>query len=237
MDAIAGDGASPFDLLPNELVEIPIKMVLADLSPSEKTEFLIGVIAKVSARFRTFTALNGEVWIKGDEKSTRKVIQEFANDRIHRLKIEYQGDVTISPLDMFTIAAKCPKLEYLSIFPCPRAAIQYSPRLVNIKIYSPENPPENPFKNLYKKFTNMKLRHVSKVREDFRKDFRECIELRPSGSIKMPFWPNFIEPWTSLKELRLSMVEIGSVRGFELHHSLPNLEYLQIGDTKVIQYT
>ena len=42
---------TPFELLPNEMAEIPIKMAMAKMHrPLQKYEFLANVIAKISTR-------------------------------------------------------------------------------------------------------------------------------------------------------------------------------------------
>ena len=42
---------APFELLPNEMAEIPIKMAMAKMHrPLQKYEFLANVIAKISTR-------------------------------------------------------------------------------------------------------------------------------------------------------------------------------------------
>ena len=46
------EDSSPFDMLPNEVVEIPIKMALKRMNTQEKYDFLVEVLPKVSRRFR-----------------------------------------------------------------------------------------------------------------------------------------------------------------------------------------
>ena len=42
---------APFELLPNEMAEIPIKMAMAKMHrPLQKYEFLANVIARISSR-------------------------------------------------------------------------------------------------------------------------------------------------------------------------------------------
>ena len=44
-------GMAPFELLPNEMAEIPIKMAMAKMHrPLQKYEFLANVIARISSR-------------------------------------------------------------------------------------------------------------------------------------------------------------------------------------------
>ena len=44
-------GMAPFELLPNEMAEIPIKMAMAKMNrPLQKYEFLANVIARISTR-------------------------------------------------------------------------------------------------------------------------------------------------------------------------------------------
>ena len=51
---------APFELLPNEMAEIPIKMAMAKMHrPLQKYEFLANVIAKISTR-ETSERTNGE---------------------------------------------------------------------------------------------------------------------------------------------------------------------------------
>ena len=51
---------APFELLPNEMAEIPIKMAMAKMHrPLQKYEFLANVIAKISTR-QTSERANGE---------------------------------------------------------------------------------------------------------------------------------------------------------------------------------
>ena len=51
---------APFELLPNEMAEIPIKMAMAKMHrPLQKYEFLANVIAKISTR-KTSDRANGE---------------------------------------------------------------------------------------------------------------------------------------------------------------------------------
>ena len=55
-----GAGMAPFELLPNEMAEIPIKMAMAKMHrPLQKYEFLANVIAKISTR-ETSERANGE---------------------------------------------------------------------------------------------------------------------------------------------------------------------------------
>ena len=51
---------APFELLPNEMAEIPIKLAMAKMHrPLQKYEFLANVIAKISTR-QTSERANGE---------------------------------------------------------------------------------------------------------------------------------------------------------------------------------
>ena len=44
-------GMAPFELLPNEMAEIPIKMAMAKMhKPLQKYEFLANVVARISTR-------------------------------------------------------------------------------------------------------------------------------------------------------------------------------------------
>ena len=46
-----GEGmASPFDVLPNELIELTIKMAMGNMNTQERHDFLVKVIAKVSLK-------------------------------------------------------------------------------------------------------------------------------------------------------------------------------------------
>ena len=46
------EDSSPFDMLPNEVVEIPIKMALKRMNTQERYDYLVEVLSKVSRRFR-----------------------------------------------------------------------------------------------------------------------------------------------------------------------------------------
>ena len=67
-------GLAPFELLPNEMAEIPIKMAMANMhKPLQKYEFLVNVVAKISTRFMTL-ALN--------------LMQELTVERPPRMRLE-----------------------------------------------------------------------------------------------------------------------------------------------------
>ena len=67
-------GLAPFELLPNEMAEIPIKMAMAKMhKPLQKYEFLVNVVAKISTRFMTL-ALN--------------LMQELTVERPPRMRLE-----------------------------------------------------------------------------------------------------------------------------------------------------
>merc|ERR1711992_22116 len=67
-------GMAPFELLPNEMVEIPIRMAMAKMHrPLQKYEFLANVIAKISTRFMTLAL---------------KLMQELTVERPPRMRQE-----------------------------------------------------------------------------------------------------------------------------------------------------
>ena len=67
-------GMAPFELLPNEMAEIPIKMAMAKMNkPLQKYEFLCNVVAKISTRFATLAL---------------KLMQELTVPRPPRMRFE-----------------------------------------------------------------------------------------------------------------------------------------------------
>ena len=67
-------GMAPFELLPNEMAEIPIKMAMAKMNkPLQKYEFLCNVVAKISTRFATLAL---------------KLMQELTVQRPPRMRLE-----------------------------------------------------------------------------------------------------------------------------------------------------
>ena len=170
---------SPFEMLPDNLAEIPIKMAVNGMHPSERTSFLVNDLAKASTRFQALSALKS-LWknyigITGRTQYVRHVIQHYVNDDTTEIIITPApgiGPTILSPEDVTTLAARCPKLRSFSLI-----------------------------------------------------------------GAKLELWPDFVSPWTSLKVLFLLHREyegygIKHDKLFEnvkLHHSLPNLEQLIIG--------
>ena len=112
-------GMSPFELLPPEVAEITIRMVMKNLDYRERHLYLVDVLAQVSTRFKALAALKslwqGIVWIHGDESLIRKVIGEFLGDGTTALHLFGRGNAMISGDDIHSVANKCLKLEYLGI--------------------------------------------------------------------------------------------------------------------------
>ena len=113
-------GMSPFEMLPPEIAEIPIKMVMRG-DRNDNHDFLVDVIAKVSARFKALAASKslwrGLVDIKADtSEKMQQVVQEFLNDATINLTFNGNQDMpTICGGDIVKIATKCPKLKKLTI--------------------------------------------------------------------------------------------------------------------------
>ena len=130
----------PFDLLPNEVALIPIKMAMRSVNEESefgRHDFLVDVIAKVSEQFKTLAKVKslwtGEVWIEGDREKIRFVIREFLGDGVTHLHLRgVHGDneagrhgipflylsatfTTISGKDLSAIAKHCPNLRTLSL--------------------------------------------------------------------------------------------------------------------------
>ena len=169
---------SPFEMLPNNLAEIPIQMVLSGIK-HERDVFLIEDLAKISSRFKVLVALKslwkGNVVINGRTEHKKQVIRQYVNDNTTNICIAclFEPD-TLLPSDITTLATRCPNLSRLSL-----------------------------------------------------------------SAIRLELWPDFASPWTSLKKLRLLQVRAELVtagwgvnpnlfNNVELHQSLPNLEEFSI---------
>ena len=75
---------SPFEMLPDNLSEISIRMVLNGTSQFERNNFLVEDLAKVSSRFKALAALKslwkGNVGIYGRTEYMKQTIRQYVND-------------------------------------------------------------------------------------------------------------------------------------------------------------
>ena len=111
---------SPFEMLPDNLSEISIRMVLNGTSQFERNNFLVEDLAKVSSRFKALAALKslwkGHVAIFGRTEHRNWVIRQYVNDGTTSVSITaYIGQQSLLAKDISTLAAKCPKLSTLNL--------------------------------------------------------------------------------------------------------------------------
>ena len=164
-----------FEKLPDEVAAIPIKMAVDSMGTTDREDFLLDVIAKVSTRFKTLAShkslWKGFVSVYGDEKKMRQVICELLNDGITGLSLGGGSFETISANDIITMAAKCPGLKLLDI-----------------------------------------------------------------TSKRVESWPTFAVPWMSLKSLILFACHMSAnmFLQVELHRNLPHLETFDIRCSQVL---
>ena len=188
---------SPFERLPDNLAEIPIRMAMSGIHPFKKTDLLLDDLAKVSTRFKALAGLKslwkGHVAICGPQHM-KQVIHQYVNDGTTNATIvtarRAPTPATLSANDISTLAARCPKMSRLCL--------------------------------------------ISTLAARCPKMSRLCL-----GGLKLEIWPYFTSPWTSLKKLiliqnRSELVALGrhiSANMFvnvELHQSLPNLEEFNV---------
>ena len=117
-------GLAPFEMLPDELAEIPIRMAMKHKRNTEYN-YLVDTIAKVSSRFKNFATCKSlwkePVFIsttgETGDKNIKELTQEFFHDDMKVLTLTGIGtNPTISAHDIKNIALKCPKLRDLGIF-------------------------------------------------------------------------------------------------------------------------
>jgi len=111
---------APFELLPNEMAEIPIKMAMAKMHrPLQKYEFLANVIAKISTRFMTLAL---------------KLMQELTVERPPRMRQEGKRGWMVEYFkDNQDIAI--PEVQYnqtVYVFRCERSTVRVSGKCKSI---------------------------------------------------------------------------------------------------------
>ena len=101
---------SYFDLLPDEIVIMIVKMVVSD-KEKKKHDYVVDVIGNISKRFlrlaRDKSLWVGEIWIHGDNMKIRKVIHNFLSDGVTTLYLS--GGNGMLHRDIKTIFEICPK--------------------------------------------------------------------------------------------------------------------------------
>ena len=114
-------GFAALEMLPNEVAEIPIKMLLNNLKVYRRHDYLVDVIAKVSTRLKNLATSKslwkGTVYVKGNREKMKQVINEFLNEDVTNLVISIilVNERFMSAEDILDIFSQCPKLTVLKM--------------------------------------------------------------------------------------------------------------------------
>ena len=227
--------SSPFDFIPNEILEITIKMVMKNMNTQEKYNFLTEVLPKVSRRFKAI-ANDKPMW-KGvspfeklpDSLAEIPLRMVLTSVHLHR-RSQYLVEELAKVSSRFKALASLKSLwtGHVVIMGDPdhkKKVIRHyvNNGTTNITLSAIGRPPG-------------KLKP-----QDLITLAAKCPNLNELTFrvMTMDFWPDFASPWTSLKKLSIfyalpDFVALGYAANpelfanIELHRSLPHLEELTI---------
>ena len=226
--------SSPFDFIPNEILEITIKMVMNNMNTQEKYNFLTDVLPKVSRRFKAI-ANDKPMW-KGvspfeklpDTLAEIPLRMVLTSVRLHRRSQYLVGDLAM-------VSSRFKALASLKSLWTGDIVIMGEPDHKKKVIRHYVN-------NGTTSITLSAAQEPDKLKpKDLIKLSVECPNLNQLTfkAMTVDFWPDFASPWISLKKLSIchappASVDIGWVvrpdlfMYVKLHHSLPHLEELNI---------
>ena len=230
--------SSPFDFIPNEILEITIKMVMKNMNTQEKYNFLTDVLPKVSRRFKAI-ANDKPMWkgVSPFEKLPDTLAEIPLRMVLTSVHLHSRSRYLVG--DLAKVSSRFKALASLKSLWTGHIVIMGVPdhKKKVIRHYVNDGT------------TNITLSAIGHPDKLNPKDLITLAAKCPNLSkltfkaMTLDFWPDFASPWTSLK--RLTIIHAlpaflhSSVPGgyfvnpelfanVELHRSLPNLEELYI---------
>ena len=215
---------SSFDTLPNEVVEIPIKMAMTDMNTQERYNFLVGVIPKVSNRFKDFAAQRS-MW---KEFAPFEMLPNDVAETIIKMAISDMGFLASHNFLIDVIAKVSSRFQALATLKSlwkGQIAIRGDERKVEIAIEEFLNHGTTSLVILSQQGTTLLAESLVTLPI-------KCPELEKLGMGLayggLRSWPKFNVPLTSLKRLYVEGTDNNLFENVELHHSLPNIEYIRL---------
>ena len=230
---------APFEMLPNEVIMIPIKMAMGQMNTQQQLNFLREVLPNVSKRFKTVSTLK-PLW-KGfspfellPDSVASKIIRGAMADLSHERKAVFLVDV---------MARVSTRLKYVSCFPSVVSQVNLGGNMEVdgdtdeikwfLKDFLREGMTGLRFKNRVDFLLNNRAANSTSISTNEITDMaKKCPKLKnlETWSIDMGIWPQFSQPWASLTSLKLIEIHqtISLFDGVELHQSLPNIETIHI---------
>ena len=218
-----------FDTLPNEIVEIPIKMAMRDMNNTqERYDFLAEVIPKVSKRFRDIAAQKS-MW------QDFSPIEMLPNDVAEVIiKMAMKNQIRINPFTHSFLIDVISKVSsrfkaWAALKPLWKGAVYMEGNDREI---------EQALEYLNDDTTSLHAisrREGTKLAVSLEKLSIKCPELVNLSLIspELCSWPKFRAPLTSLKWLYVDGLVHNLFENVELHNCLPNIEQIHLGNRNV----
>ena len=230
---------APFEMLPNEVIMIPIKMAMGQMSTQQQIIFLREVLPKVSKRFKTVSTLK-PLWngfspfeVLPDAVAS-KILRRAMAELSHERKAVFLVDI---------MARVSTRFKHLSCLHSVVSQVNLGGNMEVdgdtdeikrfLKFFLRDGMTGLRFKNRVDFVRNDRTTNSTSISTNEITDMaKKCPKLKnfETWSIDMGIWPRLSRPWTSLTSLKLFQIHqtTSLFDGVELHQSLPNIETIHI---------
>ena len=221
-------GAATFDLLPNEVAEIPIKMAMSNGTTQERYDFLVDVMPNISSRFKGLAAV----------KSMWKGFSHFEM---------LPTEVAIIPIKMALSDLNIEEKSDFLVDVVSKVSTRFKTLATHKDLWQGRvkvTGDHEKIKKVIHEFLSDGIDHISMRLNDMDEPISSedvltialrCPKLKTLGLTvsTLSTWPTFISPWTSLISLILVGVRPNIFAGVELHHNFPNLRHFVMGQLPI----
>ena len=231
--------AAPFEMLPNEVIMIPIKMTMGHMNTQQQLNFLREVLPNVSRRFKTVSTLK-PLWNGFSpfevlpDSAASKILRGAMAELSHERKAVFLVDI---------MARVSTRFKHLSCLHSVVSQVNLGGNMEVdgdadeiqrfLKYFLRDGMTGLRFKNRVDYVRNDRATNSTSISTNEISDLaNKCPKLKnfETWSIDMGIWPQLSRPWASLTSLKLFQIHqtTSLFDGVELHQSLPNIETIHI---------